>query len=118
MILINSLNKKISELPMLPSLYMLLKVWFEVCSLSNYTETDFHCKEYILTTVKDIIKKMQAFQDALLSSCIEVCLAVPVTVVYSDQNNLNVFEPVILQALSLGLSHLPLAHTIISMLGT
>ena len=116
--LITSLSKKINELQIIPSLYMLTKVTLQVCSISNYCDSDPQSKTYILAFIKSIIKRMQGFQDALLSSCIEVCLAVPVAIVFYDRNNLKLFEEVILQALYLGLSHFPLAHTVISMLNS
>lgn len=114
--LITSLSKRISELPLLPSLYMLTKVVFEVCSICKYCELEPQSKQYIMNLVIDIIKKMQGYQDALLGSCIQVCLATPVCIVFSDVNNIYIFQPVILQALKLGLNHFPLAHTVISML--
>ncbi|OMJ94285.1 hypothetical protein SteCoe_2629 [Stentor coeruleus] len=114
---INILSKKITELPFLPSLYIFIKVSFQIYEVSNYSESDLQSKSTLGNLLKFIFKKMQSFQDALLSSCIEVCLAAPICIVYSDNiNMLSLFEPIILQALTLGLSHLPLAHSVISVL--
>lgn len=116
---INLLSKKIAELPLLPSLYVFIKISFEIYEISNYSETDLQSKSTLANLLKYIFKRMQSFQDALLSSCIEVCLAAPICIVYSEHiNMLSLFEPIILQALTLGLSHLPLAHSVISVLNS
>ena len=119
MLFLTALTRKINELPLLPSLYNMAKVTLKVCDLSSYCDSDVQCKQQILSLVQNVIHSMQNFQDALLSSCIELCLSVPICVVYSTNfNNLALFQPVIMQALALSLSYLPLAHTVINTLNS
>ncbi|CAG9330104.1 unnamed protein product [Blepharisma stoltei] len=114
---VDLLNKKSSELPLLPSLYSFLTVIMTVCSKTDFLDTLPHERRIISETIKSLIKRMQGFHDALLGSCLEVCLACPVSLIYSpEENNLPTWVPVIVQALSLGLAHLPLAHSTISAL--
>lgn len=116
---ITLLSRKIAEHPMLPSLYNMARVTLKVCDLSSYCDQDLQCKSQILSLINSIISSMQNFQDALLSSCIELCLSVPISIIFSTNfNNIHLFQPVILQALNLSLSYLPLAHTVITTLNS
>jgi hypothetical protein len=119
MLFFTAVSRKIGELPLLPSLYNMAKVALKVCDLNSYCDSDLQCKQTILEMIKTVINSMQNFQDALLSSCIELCLSVPISIVYSPNfNNLSLFQPVVMQALSLSLSYLPLAHTVINTLNS
>lgn len=91
MLFVDLINKKSSDLPLLPSLYTFLTVIMTICNKTDFLSTQPIARKSISESIKALIKRMQGYHDALLGSCLEVCLACPVSLIYStEENNLHI----------------------------
>ena len=112
----SELSQKTQDLPMVESFYKLLGV---VLKISDSVVEDQVTKRFFTQLLKQLMKRMESFYGVLLMSSLEACLSAPISIVYSsEENNLNLWVPVIQKALSLGFSHLPLAHMTLNTLNS
>jgi hypothetical protein len=110
--------KKASQTSRISKLYALLKTAMQIASKHRYFEINddegmrgekLNTFNMLLSFFKELIGKQEEYQDELLTSCLDLLLHVPISILYSKQeggrDNVYLWKTVMLKALNVGHSH-------------
>ena len=112
----STIVKKASQTPRISKLYSLLKSAMQIAQKHKYFELHedglrgekLNTYNLLLSFFKELIAKQEEYQDELLTSCLDLLLHVPISILYSKleggkvTDNVFLWKNVMLKALNVG----------------